>query len=219
MNIVAGCASELPVAVLFDMARYRYEVFVQRLGWPLQTQGRMELDQFDRRDTLYVVARNPRGEVVGTARLLPTHRPYLLAEVFPQLLGDMPAPHSPRTWELSRFAFLNLEDNASAAPGAPQGLQALDFLRIVMRIAAEAGASDLVSVSPLGIERILRRGGIAFGRAAPPARVGSQMLCACTIALPDPMVLRLRRTGGPARPVRAARRWARSSAKEDGVAH
>lgn len=185
MQIVAGRADTLPVGVLFDMARYRYEVFVDRLGWPLATQGRLELDQFDRRDTLYVVGCDGRGRVIGTARLLPTHRPYLLAEVFPQLLGDAPMPCSPRTWELSRFACLDLRDAASAQTGRGGAGQAVDFLRAVMRIAADAGASELVSVSPLAMERILRRGRIAYRRAGAPTRVGADLLFACTFPLAE----------------------------------
>ena len=183
MRIVAGRADTLPVGVLFDMARYRYEVFVDRLGWPLATQGRLELDQFDRRDTLYVVGRDGRGRVIGTARLLPTHRPYLLAEVFPQLLGDAPMPCSPRTWELSRFACLDLCDAARAQTGRNGAGQAVAFLQAVMRVAADAGARELVSVSPLAMERILRRGCIAYRRAGAPMRVGADTLFACTFPL------------------------------------
>lgn len=185
MQIVAGCADTLPVGVLFDMARYRYEVFVQRLGWPLATHGRLELDQFDRRDTVYVVGQDEKGRVIGTARLLPTHRPYLLAEVFPQLLGRAPVPCSPRTWELSRFACLDLDEGRRTQTSDGDARQALDFLRAVMRIAADAGASELVSVSPLAMERILRRGRVAYRRAGAPLKVGADTLFACTFPLAE----------------------------------
>lgn len=94
MQIIAGAANQLPAGLLFDMARYRHAVFVERLGWQLQSTGRLELDQFDRRDTAYVIALNSADNVVGMARLLSTDRPYLLAEVFPQLMAGQPLPRS-----------------------------------------------------------------------------------------------------------------------------
>ena len=94
MRIIAGTADSMPAGLLFDIARYRHRVFVERLGWQLNTAGRFELDEFDRRDTCYIAAIDADGTVVGTARLLPTDRPYLLADVFPQLMGDAPLPRS-----------------------------------------------------------------------------------------------------------------------------
>ncbi|MBD9667169.1 GNAT family N-acetyltransferase [Variovorax sp. VRV01] len=180
MEIIAGTIDSFSADVLFDMARYRHEVFVEKLGWKLHTRGRLELDEFDRKDTIYLIARNPDGEIVGTSRLLPTHRPYLLASVFPQLLGDTPAPCSPDIWELSRFA---------AGDGTRLGMGgdahgwslALDMLSAAMRTVAKEGGRRLISASPLGIERILRRTGLSAHRAAPPVRVDGQLLFACLI--------------------------------------
>jgi N-acyl-L-homoserine lactone synthetase len=185
MQIVAGRANELHVGALFDMAHFRYRIFVERLGWRLQTHGRLELDQFDRPDTVYVIARDREGNVVGVARLLSTHRPYLLAEVFPQLLGKASRPHSQDVWELSRFAALDL---AAAVPASATPFDtslALILLREAMKVAAQNGAKELVSVSPLGIERILRRGDVRFERMAPPLEISGERLFACRIVLED----------------------------------
>ena len=92
MRITSGCSAELRPPLMTRMARYRHRVFVEKLGWQLHCRDALELDQFDRDDTVYVIAQNEDGEVIGTARLLPTTRPYLLAEVFPQLLNGAPAP-------------------------------------------------------------------------------------------------------------------------------
>ena len=92
------------------------KVFVERFGWALHTKNGMESDQFDRQDTVYVVAQDDRGHVSGCARLLPTTRPYLLGEAFPQLLNGLAPPCSPDVWELSRFAAVDLNKQA-ATPG------------------------------------------------------------------------------------------------------
>lgn len=180
MEIITGTVDSFTADVLLDMARYRHEVFVEKLGWKLDTRGRLELDEFDRKDTVYLIMRNPHGEIVGTSRLLPTHRPYLLASVFPQLLGDSPAPCSPDIWELSRFA---------AAEGARRGMGedphgcslSLDMLSAAMRTVADKGGRRLICASPLGIERILRRAGLCARRVAPPVLVDGHHLFACLI--------------------------------------
>ncbi|SDZ70543.1 N-acyl-L-homoserine lactone synthetase [Variovorax sp. YR266] len=180
MEIIAGTVDSFSAGVLFDMARYRHQVFVEKLGWKLQTRGRFELDEFDRKDTIYLIARNPEGEIVGTSRLLPTHRPYLLASVFPQLLGSIPAPCSPQIWELSRFAAV---DGVRLSPGDDLcgSSLALDMLGAAMQAVAKEGGQRLISASPLGVERILRRAGVHAHRAAPPVLIEGQYLFACYI--------------------------------------
>lgn len=187
MDIVTGTADTLSAGLMFDMAHYRYRVFIERLGWKLPHSGRLELDQFDRRDTLYVIARGDGGSLRGVARLLPTSQPYLLADAFPQLLGRHAPPRSPEVWELSRFAVV--DPDAPAAGGARFGAsdEALALLGGAMRTAAQAGARALVTASPIGIERILRIAGIAASRLAPPVKVGDQRMFACRIDLaPSP---------------------------------
>ncbi|MEP6722089.1 MAG: acyl-homoserine-lactone synthase [Variovorax sp.] len=181
MQIIAGTADQLPAGLLFDMARYRHAVFVERLGWQLQPTGRLELDQFDRRDTVYVLAVNAAGKLVGMTRLLPTARPYLLADVFPQLLGGAPLPRSPQVWELSRFAALDPEATASRAQLTFVSPLALDILSVAMSVAADEGATRLISVSPVGVERILRHAGLVNERAGPPIRIEGRPLVACWI--------------------------------------
>lgn len=107
MRITSGCSAELHPPLLTRMARYRHRVFVEKPGWQLHCRDALELDQFDRDDTVYVIAQNEDGEVICTARLLPTTRPYLLGEVFPQLLNGAAPPEVPEVWELSRFASMD----------------------------------------------------------------------------------------------------------------
>ena len=108
MDIITGTQATLAGEMMNGLARFRYRIFVEMLGWDLPCRDGLELDQFDREDTVYLVARKD-AEVVGTARLLPTHRPYLLGEVFPQLMGQQPLPKDPAVWELSRFTAVDLD--------------------------------------------------------------------------------------------------------------
>lgn len=190
MDIDAGTFVDLPPGTVTQVARYRYKVFVQMLGWKLATQGGLELDQFDRADTIYIVARNDDGQVIGSARLLPTTRPYLLSEIFPQLLGGARLPCSAKVWELSRFAAVDFnERRTSALSQFSSSSVAVGLLQVAIRTAAERGAERLITVSPIGIERLLRKAGFQAHRAGPPVVVDGHPLFACYIECESEPVL------------------------------
>lgn len=142
----------------------------------------MESDQFDRPDTIYVVAQDDKGLVSGCARLLPTTRPYLLGEVFPHLLNGLEPPCSPDVWELSRFAAVDI-NNHSAKSGQFSSPVARRLLEESMDCAAARGAKRLITVSPIGIERLLSRSGINSHRAGPPMIIDGHPIFACWIDL------------------------------------
>ncbi|AOZ02108.1 hypothetical protein BKK81_22600 [Cupriavidus sp. USMAHM13] len=162
------------------IARYRYKVFVQQLGWRMPCGQEGELDQFDHPETFYVVAQS-HSEIVGIARLLPTTRPYLLAEVFPQLLDGAAPPSSARVWELSRFA-------ATPPHGARNGPLdhfssplAVALLAAALACAARQGAAHVITVSPLAVERLLRKAGFSARRVGAPMVHDEESLIACLI--------------------------------------
>ncbi len=160
MRIVSGTFSSLRPDLMVCIARYRYEVFVLRLGWKLYDYEGMECDQFDREDTVLVAVLDKKtGEIAGTARLLPTTRPYFLREVFPELLHGQPVPESAQTWELTRFAAVDLNGLRPVCEGQFSSRVATVLLRASMTCAAARGARELVTVSPVGVERLLRRAG------------------------------------------------------------
>ena len=170
-----------------DMVRFRYQVFVETLGWKLASPGEgIELDEYDRPDTMYVIARDESGDVTGSARLLPTTRPYLLGEVFPQLLQGQPVPASAKIWELSRFAAVDFSARRTSALSQFSSPVAVGLLRAALRVAGERGAERLITVSPLGIERLLRRAGFIAHRAARPCIVDGHPLFAALIEIGEP---------------------------------
>ncbi len=163
------------------VAQYRHKIFIERLGWQLPVKDGLERDQFDRPDTIYVVARNETGSICGCARLLPTTKPYLLGEVFPQLMNGLPVPSSREIWELSRFAAADVSDTAISPQGASQ--QSQNLLAAAVATAAEQGATRLITVSPLGVERLLQRMGVHAHRAGPPIFVDGKPIFACWIEI------------------------------------
>jgi N-acyl-L-homoserine lactone synthetase len=164
------------------LTRYRRKVFIERLGWELRCSGDSGLKQFDRNDAVNVVTRSDDGEVTGTARLLPTRRPYRLGEVCPELF------HGSRlllaeVWELSRLTALDFSEAAPTALSKAQLSSSItvDLLRKAATCAAERGAKRLVTVSTLGIERLLRNAGFKTHRAGPPVMVSGKPTFACWI--------------------------------------
>ncbi len=181
LKISAGTPASLGPGLMEALARYRHRIFVERLGWRLTTRQGLELDQFDRDDTLHVVACGPGGDVVGSARLLPTDRPYLLRDVFPQLMQDTPLPRGRDVWELSRFAATGGEAEREKQHPQFASPLAIVLLASALRVAAGHGVRRLITVSPLGIERLLRREGFAATRAGSPRVVDGHPIFACWI--------------------------------------
>lgn len=178
MNVVCARAKELSQPLYDSLARYRYDVFVQRLGWELDTLPGYEQDQFDHPDTVHIVARNGDDEVVGCGRLLPTTGPYLLESVFPQLFNGLQVPRSTRVWELSRFA-------AMGANLRRQDYMAERILLQSLRFCAANGVSHLLAVSTPPVERLLLRAGVECQRLGPPEIIDGQAILAFVIAVTD----------------------------------
>lgn len=161
------------------LARYRYRIFVEQLGWDLPVvDGCLERDQFDRSDTVYVIARDEDGSICGCARLLPTTRPYLLKELFPFLLAEpMQPPEEAGVWELSRFA-ANMPGDAGH--DSPEWA-IRPMLTMVVRQALQLGAHRLIGVTFLSMERLFRRINVHAHRAGPARRIDNRMVVACWI--------------------------------------
>lgn len=181
MEITAGFTAHTARHLVRQVARYRRKVFIEGLSWSLETRDGLELDQFDHDDTVYVAAQDEQGEVAGCARLLPTTQPYLLSEVFPQLMQGQSPPCAPQIWELSRFAAVNLRTPATRPCEQFSSPIAIGLLRASLACAKQHRVRQLITVSPLGVERLLRKAGFMARRAAAPVQVDGHWLFACLI--------------------------------------
>lgn len=183
MQTISSDSQEFTPEFEVAVASYRHKIFIERLGWQLPVQNGLERDQFDRPDTLYVVARDDNGDICGCARLLPTVRPYLLSEVFPQLMNGQPPPSSQDVWELSRFAVVDL--SGGAANSTLQARYTRELLAAATQVVRQQGGQRLITVSPLGIERLLHRMGVHAHRAGPPVLVDGKPVFACWIEIDE----------------------------------
>jgi acyl homoserine lactone synthase len=154
---------------LDGMFRLRHEVFKERLDWEVGSAAGRERDMFDDLDPVYIVCENA-GEVLGSWRLLPTTAPYMLKDVFPELLYGQPAPVGPDIWEISRFAVSKrVAQNDSLGTINTVTNLLLDQL---FAFAARRKISRIVAVADVRFERILKRAGLLTQRFGPPLQIG-----------------------------------------------
>lgn len=188
MEFVLSDACGLPRFLYEALGRYRYRVFVERLGWHLDTLHGIERDQFDRLDTVHVIAWDEDHGIVGCARLLPTTGPYPLGEVFPQLMDGLLPPCTPDVWELSRFAAVDLRTWRTGISVQKPSALAVDILQRSANYVTSRGGKRLLTVSPLAMERLLGKTGFRIQRAGSPMLVDGKLTFACWIELDKPSV-------------------------------
>src|ERR1700755_868617 len=86
-------------ADLLRMHRHRKSVFVDGLGWNIAAIDDFEIDRYDTRDTIYLLAkRDANAPLLASARLLPTVRPHLMVDLFIAACHGR-VPCGPSIWE------------------------------------------------------------------------------------------------------------------------
>lgn len=153
-----------------EMHRLRTRVFQGRLGWGVKVVDGAEVDDFDAVGPVYLLLRGQEGGIQGCVRLLPTTGPTMLRDVFPELLAGRSAPVANDIWESSRFA-LDLPPKAAETAG---GLAMATYMLFAGMIEFGLARSliDIVTVTDVRVERILRRAGWPLRRIGEPRLIG-----------------------------------------------
>ena len=81
----------------------RYQSLVDAQYWNLSRFQGMEYDQYDTPAATYLVWQDSEGVARGSVRLVPTDRPYMIKEIWPDLIENSPLPQSLSVWEATRF--------------------------------------------------------------------------------------------------------------------
>lgn len=182
ITVTAGTPGQLDSGVEHQLAAYRHKVFVDQLGWklPLAEAG-LERDQFDRSDTLYVIAFDLQHHVCGCGRLLPTTKPYLLGSVFPHLMGEQPLPSASEVWELSRYSTQPVDGVPLTHEQSRRRFRSL--LRAIVEAAIAQGAKRLITFTVPTLERLSRQLGIHVHRVGPPQLIDGAPVVAMWVEL------------------------------------
>ncbi|MCR6630636.1 MAG: hypothetical protein NVV74_11625 [Magnetospirillum sp.] len=88
---------------LASQFRLRHKVFIERQGWGVPNWRGMEYDQYDTPAAVYCVWRDEESHVRGVARLAPTTVPYMIRDLWPDLVTEEPLPCAPHIWESTRL--------------------------------------------------------------------------------------------------------------------
>jgi N-acyl-L-homoserine lactone synthetase len=86
-----------------SMYRLRHRVFVERKHYDVPNYRGMEWDQFDTPAAVYLLWRDADLQVRGMMRLIPTTFPYMIKELWPDLVDSGEFPSRPDVWEITRF--------------------------------------------------------------------------------------------------------------------
>lgn len=186
-------------STLAEMYRMRHRVFKLRMAWDVQTSGDMEMDDFDALHPVYLTQVSENGFVQGSVRLLPSPGPTMLRDTFSVLLDGHPAPSTPLVWESSRFAI----DVPVDAPKGDHGITraAYELFAGMVEFGISRRLTDIVTVTDVRMERILRRAGWPLRRFGSPATIGNTVAVAGYLEISTGILANLRKAGGLSTPV------------------
>ena len=155
-----------------DIFRIRHDVFKVRLDWQVKVQDGMERDGFDDLNPTYLFAEDTETGAKGCFRLLPTTGPYMLRDIFPELLYGASAPCAEDTWEISRFGVIpGVLTSESATMASVQRLTKRMLLELMV-LCFEKGINHVVAVTDVRFERVLSRAGFPTIRYGEPMLIG-----------------------------------------------
>lgn len=187
VSLIRSDSPHTDPGTLEGMFRLRHKIFYETLRWEVSSVNGLERDRYDELLPVYPVSRNRHGQVTGTMRLLPTTGPYMLADIFPQLLRDEPVPRARQIWEISRFAVVSPDDQNRSKSQAQLNADTFNLMRCAARFAREQQIREYVFVTSVAVERLLLRLGLEIkrfgdGRAQ---RVGKVLSVACRLAIDE----------------------------------
>src|SRR5260370_30280490 len=149
-----------------EMQRLGYRGFKERCGWYVQVSGAMEIDESDALHPAYLLQWGSDDRLQGCVRLLPSAGPNMLRDTFPALLGERSAPASPEIWESSRFALDAVPNSTKAAGGLTRATD--ELFAGMIEFGLSRRLTDIVTVTDVRMERILRRAGWPLVRIGEP---------------------------------------------------
>ena len=121
----------------------RKSVFVDLLKWDLPVlEGRFELDQFDDAAATYLIIADEAGDHLGSARLLPTDRPHILASLFPYLCAS-PPPSGAQVFEITRFCLSRRQKSAARLRTRNELVSALAWYALDVGIRSYTGVAEI----------------------------------------------------------------------------
>lgn len=194
MDIVVARRGQVSEAdgLLEQMFRLRARVFCDRLAWDVTVTDGQERDGFDSLSPDYLLAVTRDRVVIGCVRLLPASGPTMLQTVFPFLLSDGVLNAREQSVESSRFC---VDADIGREPPTFLHNATLSLFCGIIEWSILHGYTDIVTVTDLRFERLLRHARWPMQRLGQPHMIGNVNSIAGRLPA-DPEVLnRLRPPG------------------------
>ncbi len=128
--------------VMPSMLRLRYKEFKERQSYNIPTFKDMEYDTYDTPATVYIVWRDDDGEVRGCSRMAPTDRAYMIKDLWPDLVTELPLPSNTAIWESSRFCI------DSSLPSQMRQQVKLEILQAKIEYSLAIGVMGMIGIMP-----------------------------------------------------------------------
>ncbi|TPW27075.1 GNAT family N-acetyltransferase [Martelella alba] len=102
MYVISGRDAQYYPELIEQAFELRRRIFIEELKWDMpRADAKFEIDQFDTDDAIHHLSVRD-GRVVGYQRMLPSDKPHLLTDLFPQLC-KIDSPKGPDIYELTRY--------------------------------------------------------------------------------------------------------------------
>jgi acyl-homoserine lactone synthase len=176
VQVISFDNRERHLAVVNSMYEDRKRVFVDQLKWDVPVvDGRYEIDQFDTPDAIYLIASDRRdNRHIGSVRVLPTTKPHVLGDIFPQLCeGGVMIGED--VWEISRLCYApHLDKQANMAVRRDLGVAMIEFGLLY-------GISTFTGVAHMQWLSQILASGMDVAPLGVPQQIGAQMVGAIRI--------------------------------------
>jgi N-acyl-L-homoserine lactone synthetase len=168
--------------------RLRHRIFVERQRYEVPCWRGMEWDQFDTPAAVYLLWRDPTNRVRAVARLIPTSVPYMIQQLWPELVESGDIPCRDDVWEVTRFGIDRDLERAVRARIFGEMFCAFAEFGLKSRI------REYIFVTPAKvIDSALTRAGVEAWRLSSPRRLGSLPVVAARSSVSEEALQKLRR--------------------------
>lgn len=167
--------------------RLRHRIFIERQRYEVPNWHGMEWDQFDTPAAVYLLWRDETRQVRAVARLIPTSLPYMIQQLWPELVSGGDMPSSDDVWEVTRFGIDRdlPRDQRERAFG--------EMFCALAEFGLRRGIREYMFVTPaLVIEHAVGRAGVPWQALGEPKRLGTLRVVAARSAATEEALLRLR---------------------------
>lgn len=162
-----------------DHHRLRHKLFIGRNQWDIPDADGMEYDSYDTPAARYILIVDDLGAVRAVTRLIPTTRPIMARDCWPDLLGDW-NPQTDRIWEATRFGV-----DKDLAPDIREKVQDALILA-VQEFGVEHDLSGFIGVMPKAFFRRIGSTGVPFEIVGGPVKTDQYRIFAAKIGVcPD----------------------------------